>query len=58
MKLYLLYQTDTWKSKSSKVLFGVFDEIDKALDAAKENELETPDTEIVIEEKELNEFSE
>ena len=25
MKLFILYQTDNWKSKASRVCFGVFD---------------------------------
>jgi len=35
MKLFILYQTDIWKSKSSRVYFGVFDSRTKALDCAK-----------------------
>ena len=37
--LYLLYQTDIWKSKSSYVCFGVFDSFEHANEQAKKNDL-------------------
>lgn len=54
MTLFILYQTDNWKTKSSRVFFGVFDSRTKAKDCAKYNQLETRDSKIVIEEVTLN----
>lgn len=39
MKLFLLFQTDNWKSRASRVFFGAFDSRVKALDYAKYNNL-------------------
>lgn len=58
MQLFILYQTDIWKTNQSKVCFGVFSEKNMAIDAAKENDLYTNQSEIVIEEIELNTFRE
>lgn len=35
-KVYVLFQTDIWKTKSSRVCFGVFLYENAAIDAAKE----------------------
>jgi hypothetical protein len=35
MSVFLLFQTDSWKSKASRVFFGAFDSRTKALDYAK-----------------------
>ena len=41
-KVYVLFQTDIWKTKSSRVCFGVFlYQKCSAIDAAKENGLYT-----------------
>ena len=40
-KVYVLFQTDIWKTKSSRVCFGVFLYENAAIDAAKENGLYT-----------------
>lgn len=58
MKLFILFQTDQWSSKSSRVLFGVFDSFDKANQAAKDNDLYSHNSEVVIEEVILNQFGE
>ena len=58
MKLFILYQTDIWKSKVSRVYFGVFDSRNKAIDSAKYNGLYCSCTEVVIEEVTLNLFEE
>jgi hypothetical protein len=58
MKLFILYQTDNWKSKTSRVCFGVFDTRDKAIDSAKWQELLTHNSEVVILEVTLNLFEE
>lgn len=58
MTLFILYQTDVWKTKSSRVYFGIFDSRDKAVDIAKYNGLYTSDAKIVIEEVILNQFKE
>ena len=39
MKLFILYQTDIWKSKMSRVFYGIFDSRPKAIDCAKYNGL-------------------
>ncbi len=54
MKLFILYQTDIWKTKTSRVFFGVFDSRTKADDCAKYHGLKTTDSKIVIEEVTLN----
>jgi hypothetical protein len=54
MKLFILYQTDQWKSKASRVFFGVFDTRNKAIDCAKYHGLYSSYTEVVIEEITLN----
>jgi hypothetical protein len=58
MKLFMLFQTDKWKSKASRVFFGIFDCRNKALDFAKYNSLTQMDSQIVVIEVGLNEFGE
>ena len=57
MMLYILYQTDIWKSKFSRVYCGVFDTRNKAIDSAKYNGLYNTNAEVVIEEITINEFN-
>lgn len=56
MTLFLLYQTDIWKTKTSRIYFGVFDSREKAKDFAKYYGLYAPSTKVVIEEVVLNQF--
>ena len=58
MKLFLLFQTDNWKSRASRVFFGAFDSRAKALDYAKYNELYWYNAVVVVVEVTLNEFGE
>jgi hypothetical protein len=58
MKLFILYQTDIWESKISRVFFGIFDSRTKAIDCAKYNGLHCPNAKVVIEEVTLNVFEE
>lgn len=58
MKLYILYQTDRHKSKASKVCFGVYDSEEKAIEIANKEGLTEYESEIHIEECELNKFEE
>ena len=58
MKLFILYQTDIWKSKMSRVFYGIFDSRPKAIDCAKYNGLYCSSAEVVIEEVTLNIFEE
>jgi hypothetical protein len=58
MNLFILYQTDIWKSKFSRICCGVFDSRAKAIDHAKYNGLYRSDTEVVILEVILNRFQE
>lgn len=54
MTLFILYQTDQWKTKASRVFFGVFDSRIKANDCAKYHSLTANNSKIVIEEITLN----
>ena len=56
--LYLLYQTDIWKSKSSYVCFGVFDSFEHANIQAKKQNLYTNGSEVVIQPVKINQFAE
>jgi hypothetical protein len=58
MKVYILFQTDIWKSKCSRVCFGVYSSDVKAIDAAKENSLYSHESEVVIVECEMDKFEE
>lgn len=58
MKVYVLYQTDIWKSNKSRVFFGVFPHKTEAIEAAKENGLYTNESEVEIVECELGKFGE
>lgn len=58
MTNFVLFQTDIYKSKKSRVFFGVFSTEVKAIDAAKENDLYTHDAEVVIIECETDKFDE
>ncbi len=58
MKAYILFETDIYKSKRSRVCFGVFSSEVKAIDAAKENDLYTNQAEVVIIECEFDQFEE
>lgn len=42
MKAYTLFQTDIWKTKSSRVFCGVFTTYKKAFKAAEENNFFRP----------------
>ena len=57
MTLFILFQTDIWKSQASKVFFGVFDSRHKADDFAKYYGLCTKITSVVIEETTLNQLN-
>lgn len=58
MTVYVLFQTDVWKSIRSRVFFGIYSSEPKAIDAAKENDLYTCDAEVVIIECEIDKFEE
>lgn len=58
MGLFILYQTDIWKSKASRICFGIFDSRIKAIESAKWNELYSFNSEVVIIELTINEFKE
>ena len=58
MKAYILFQTDKWKSADSKVFFGVFTSFENANQAAKDNDLYSFESEVVIEETILDQFGE
>lgn len=56
--LHALFQTDTWKSKKSKVFFGVFTTQILAAEAALRNKLYTKESNVLIEPCHLNCFTE
>lgn len=56
--IYILFQTDVHRTRTSRVFFGVFSSQVRAIDAAKENGLYTCDAEVEIIECELNKFGE
>lgn len=58
MNVYVLFQTDVWKTHTSRVFFGVFSSFDAANQAAKDNDLYSDDSEVDIIEVELDEFEE
>ena len=58
MKLFMLFQTDQWKSKASRVFFGIFDSKDKATDFANYNCLAQNKCQILVIKVGLNEFGE
>ena len=57
-KVFVLFQTDVWRSKRSRVFFGVFSSDVAAIDAAKENDLYRHDAEVEIVECEIDKFEE
>lgn len=56
MKLFILYQTDNWKSKAFRISFGVFDTRAKTNESAKWQELSN--SIVVVLEITLNIFEE
>lgn len=58
MQLFILYQTDNWQTKASRICCGVFDSRAKAIDHAKYNGLYTYNAEVVIIEVTMNQFEE
>lgn len=58
MQLFILYQTDNWKSKASRVFFGIFDSREKANDFANYNGLISTFTTVLVLEVDLNQFGE
>ncbi|WP_445717749.1 hypothetical protein [Flavobacterium sp.] len=58
MSIFLLFQTDTWKSRASRVFFGAFDSRTKALDYAKYNELYWCNSDVEVVEVVINQFGE
>jgi hypothetical protein len=58
MILFILYQTDVWKSKASRIYFGIFDSRNKAIDSAKYYGLYSASAKVVIEKVTLNQLQE
>lgn len=58
MKIYILFQTDVHKTKSSRVFFGVFSTEEKAITVAEENDLYNYLSEVVIIECDIDNFEE
>jgi hypothetical protein len=58
MSIFLLFQTDNWKSRASRVFFGAFDSRNKAIDFAKYNDLYSHNSEVMVVEVVLNQFGE
>lgn len=58
MTVYILFQTDIYKTKSSRVCFGVYSTEEKAITAAKENDLYSYQSEVLIIECDIDKFEE
>lgn len=58
MTVFILFQTDIYRTRASRVFCGVFSTEAGAIDQAKENGLYTHDAEVVIIECELDKFGE
>jgi len=58
MTVFVLFHTDIYKTRASRVFFGVFSTEAKAIDNAKDNGLYTHDAEVVIIESETDKFGE
>jgi hypothetical protein len=58
MNVFVLFETDLHKTKSSRIFLGVFDSEIKAIESAKENDCYRNDCEVLIIETELNKFNE
>lgn len=56
--VFVLFQTDTHRSRRSRVFCGVFPSEWEAVAAAKENDLYTCDSEVEIVECEIGKFEE
>lgn len=56
--VYILFQTDVHKTKSSRVCFGVYSSQERAVEAAKKNDLYTHQAEVVILECDIDNFAE
>ncbi|WP_234998018.1 hypothetical protein [Parabacteroides sp. Marseille-P3160] len=48
MTVFILFQTDIYKTRASRVFFGAFSSEVQAIDHAKENGLYTHNAEVVI----------
>lgn len=57
-RVFVLFQTDVWKTHKSRVFFGVFSSFEAANQAAKDNDLYTPDGCVDIVDVELDKFEE
>ena len=58
MSVFLLFQTDNWKSKASRVCFGVFDTRANAIDSAKWQKLYNFNSKVVVLEATVNQLEE
>lgn len=58
MKVFILFETDLHKSRSSRVFVGCFTSEIEAIDAAKENDCYRNNCQVEIIETELNKFNE
>lgn len=56
--VWILFQTDIWKTKSSRVYFGVFETQNMAIDEAKTQGLYSSQSEVEVIEATLNIFEE
>lgn len=55
---YVLFETDVYKTKSSRIFLGVFSSFELANQFAKDNNCYTNKTEVVILEVEIDKFQE
>lgn len=48
IKIFNLFQTDIWKNKKSRIFFGSFSSFEKAFQAAKDLDLYSYESDVVI----------
>jgi hypothetical protein len=58
MTVFILFQTNIYRTKASRVFFGVFTSEEKAINHARENGLYVHTAEVVIIECEMDKFGE
>lgn len=56
--VYILFQTDEWKTNSSRVCFGVYDSYEHAHAEAGKNNLKGNNSDFVIISAKINQFAE
>lgn len=56
--VYILFQTDNWRTRSSRVCFGVYDSYEHAHAEAGKNNLKENNSDFIIAPVKINQFTE